>query len=85
MSRDSITGRVKKFVSIPRRPDRLWRPSSLLYNWYRKCFPGGKKQKREADHSCLSRDDVKNRGAIPPVLQASSFCGGHLAKKKRGG
>jgi hypothetical protein len=31
-----------RFFSSPRRPDRLWDPSSLLSSGYRGSFPGGK-------------------------------------------
>jgi hypothetical protein len=39
-------------ISIsPRRPKRLWGPSSLLSNWYRTLSPGVMRPGREADHS----------------------------------
>jgi len=40
------------------RPDRPWRPPSLLYNGYR-VFPGGKvRPGRDADHSPPSSAEV---------------------------
>jgi hypothetical protein len=38
--RDSIPGRGKRFSSIPKSPERLWGPHSLLFNEYRRLFPG---------------------------------------------
>jgi hypothetical protein len=32
----------KRFFPSPKRPDRLHSAPSLLYNWYREFFPGGK-------------------------------------------
>jgi hypothetical protein len=32
-----------RIFSSPRRPDRLWVPSSLLSNGHRRLFPGGSK------------------------------------------
>jgi hypothetical protein len=39
--RGSISGRGKKFFFTPQRPDWLWDPPSLLYNWYRGHVPQG--------------------------------------------
>jgi Ca2+/Na+ antiporter len=43
--------------SSPKRPDQLWRPSSLLFNCYRCSSPG---IRREVDHSPPSNDEVRN-------------------------
>jgi hypothetical protein len=32
---------VARVVSLPKYPDRLWSPTSLLFNEYRGFFPGG--------------------------------------------
>jgi hypothetical protein len=34
--------------------------------------PGVKRQRREADHLPLSSAEVRNSGAVPPLLQTSS-------------
>jgi hypothetical protein len=36
---DSMTGRGKRFLSTPQRPDRLWGPFSRLSNGYMRRFP----------------------------------------------
>jgi hypothetical protein len=41
-NRGSILDRVKRFLSSPQRPDRLWRPPSLLSSGYQGLFPRGK-------------------------------------------
>jgi hypothetical protein len=56
--RGSILGRA--FLSTPQRPEGLCGPPSLLFNGPR---PG-----HEADHSPLSNAEVKNGGAIPPLM-----------------
>jgi hypothetical protein len=62
-----IPGR-ERFLSSPRRPNRLWGPPSLLSNGYRWRFPPGvKRPGREADHLPPSSAEVKNGGAIPPL------------------
>jgi hypothetical protein len=59
--RGSIPGRVKGLFLYPLCPYRLWSPPSLLYNWYRGSFPGGKARLgRDADHSPASRVEVEN-------------------------
>jgi hypothetical protein len=67
-SRSSIPGMGKRFFSSPWLADRLWGIPSLLYNRTGGCFPGVKRQGREADHSPLSSAEVKNCGAIHPFL-----------------
>jgi hypothetical protein len=34
--------KVKRFISSPNRPDRLWDTTCLLFNRYRGSFTGGK-------------------------------------------
>jgi hypothetical protein len=48
------------FTKYCLRNDRFWGPPNLLYNEYRKLFPGGKKRPgREADHSPPTSAEVK--------------------------
>jgi hypothetical protein len=54
----SILDRGKRFFSIPQRPDWLWGAPSLLSNWHRGPFPGGKAA--ETDHSPVSSAEVKS-------------------------
>jgi hypothetical protein len=66
----SISGSAR-FFSFPQRADRLWGPPSLISN---ACVKRGVKQQgREVDHSPLSSAEVKNGGAIPPLLHMSSW------------
>ena len=47
-----ITASGKRFFSLPKRPDRLWVPPSLLGNGYRGLFPRDwSSWWQEADHS----------------------------------
>jgi hypothetical protein len=51
---------MSSIFSCPRRPDRLWGPSSLLSNRYRGALSSGVKRKgREADHSPAASAEVK--------------------------
>jgi hypothetical protein len=71
--RDSIPGGAR-FFSFSQRPDRFWGPPSLLFNGYRGALSAWLKLPgREADHSPPSSADVKNDGAVPPLLHMSSW------------
>jgi hypothetical protein len=78
--RDSIPDKRKSFLSIPQRPDRLWGPTSLLYNRYQGLFLflEVKLPDFEADHSPPSSAEVKNGGAILPLPYKSSWRGAEL-------
>jgi hypothetical protein len=39
--RSSISDSGKRYFSSPQRPDRLWGPTCLLSNRYRRIFPRG--------------------------------------------
>jgi hypothetical protein len=45
----SILDRGKRFMSSPKRPDRLWGPPSVLHNGTRALFLGVKRQGHEAE------------------------------------
>ena len=51
----------KRVFSSVGRPNRPWRPPSLLFNWYREFFPGVKRPGRQVNHSPPSSDDIKNK------------------------
>jgi hypothetical protein len=54
----------------------LWGPLSLLYFGYQGLFLWGFSGRgREANHSPPSSSEVKNGGAIPPLLHMSSQLG----------
>jgi hypothetical protein len=58
-----------RFWSSAQRPDRLWGPHSLLSSGYRELFPPAvKRPEREAGHTFISSAEIKNGGAIPPIL-----------------
>jgi hypothetical protein len=46
------------------------------------CYPGVKRQQREADHSSPPGTEVKNNGAIPSLSHTSSWYGASLIKHK---
>ena len=55
----------------PKRPHRLWRPPSLLFNGYRASFPVVKRPGRETDHSPPYNTEVQNVWSytyIPPYV-----------------
>jgi hypothetical protein len=75
--RGSIPCRVNKgiFFSSPRRPDRLWFPSSLLPSGYQGIFSRGELSGRSvkmATHLHLV-PRLRTRGAIPPLPHTSSL------------
>ena len=51
---------VWDFLSSPKRPDRVWGPSSLAFNGYRGSFQGVKRLGRAVDHSPPSSAEVNN-------------------------
>ena len=53
--------RSKGFFSSPKRPDQLWGPPRLIFNWYRRSFPGVRRQGRDVDYSLPSSAEVKNK------------------------
>jgi hypothetical protein len=68
--RGSNLGRDHRSVSPPKRPVRLWGPSSLVFNGYRGSFPGVKRPQREVDHSSPSSAVVRNEWSYtsaPPI------------------
>jgi hypothetical protein len=71
----SFPGMKKKFFSFPERLDRLWVPPRLQFqfNGYGGSFPGVNHPGYEADHSPPSSAEIKNGGAIPPLLHMSSM------------
>jgi hypothetical protein len=71
--RGLIPGRVKIFLlSVVPRP--ALGPIQSLMQWIPAAISLGVKQPdREADHSPPSSVDVKNGGAIPPLLSMSSW------------
>jgi hypothetical protein len=58
--RGSNCGRSKRFYPSPKRPDRLWSPSSLIFNGYRGSYPGVKRPGREVKSSPLFSAKVKS-------------------------
>jgi hypothetical protein len=56
----------KKMSSSSQRPDRLWGPSSFLFNGYLS-FPGVRRLGHEADHSPPFGDDVRNTWSCTPT------------------
>jgi hypothetical protein len=60
----SIPGRSKRIFSSPRCQDRLWDPTSLLFNGNQELFLVGMKWPGcEADYSRPSSVEVKDGGA----------------------
>jgi hypothetical protein len=57
------------FLSTSERPGRLWGQPILVYNGHLWGFLRGvgvNRSVREADHSSLSNDEVRNGGPTPP-------------------
>jgi hypothetical protein len=57
---DSVCNREKIFSLLPRHPDQLWGPLSLLYNRFQSLFPRVQHLDHETDHSPPSSAEVKN-------------------------
>ena len=69
MIRISNPSRGKRFMYPPKRTDRLWGPSILLFGGYRQPFPRrGKRPGREADHSSASGAHVKKDWSCTSTL-----------------
>jgi hypothetical protein len=69
----SISGRDKRSVPSPKRPDRLWGTLSLLFSGY--AGMGLKWQGRESDLHAVPR--LRTNGALPPLpLYAFVACTG---------
>ena len=67
---DRVANPGNRFLSIPKRPDRLWNPRNHLYKENHGCFPGIKWPGRETVHSPLYRAQVKNdfsHNSPPPI------------------
>jgi hypothetical protein len=65
----TIPAEGKGFFSSPDGPDRLWGPSSLLFNGYRGNFAGVKRSGREVNHSPPSSVNVRNGCSYTPVTR----------------
>jgi hypothetical protein len=65
--RNSIPG-TDEIFSSPQHLDRFWGPASLLSNGYWDLSPGAKRPGFEADHSRQCSAEIKNGGAIPPLI-----------------
>jgi hypothetical protein len=52
---DLIPDRLKRFLSSPEGPDRIWGPPSLVLNGYRGLSSGIRRSACETDHSAPSR------------------------------
>jgi hypothetical protein len=59
-NRDTIAGWGMRFFFTPKRPDRLWRRHSFLFNDYPGILPGRKRQRRGNDHSHPYSAKVRN-------------------------
>jgi hypothetical protein len=70
----SIASRVKRFISLLQRPDRVWDPTSLLFNEYQGCFSWGNWSGCKAEYPLSSGPRVYRKGTKPPVLPVTSWC-----------
>jgi hypothetical protein len=69
----TIPDRGKIFL-FPTMSRLVLRPTQLPIQWVSGAIsPRVKQQGQEADHSALSRAEVKNSGARPPLLHLSSW------------
>jgi hypothetical protein len=57
--RGSIPGRRKRYFTFPKRPDRLWRLTSILFSGYRGVFYMVQRPGRNVEHSPASSIEVK--------------------------
>jgi hypothetical protein len=72
-SRGSIPDRGKRFFPFSTAPRPAMEPTLPPVQWVAGVlFPGVKRLGRDADHSTPSNAEVKNGGAIPPLLHKSS-------------
>ena len=70
MVRGSNPSRDKRFISSPKRPNRLCDPPSLLFIGYRGSFPGIKQPGSQFNHSPPFSVEVKSEWsytATPPI------------------
>jgi hypothetical protein len=56
------------YLSPVKCPDQLWGLPSLLFSGYQGLCTGVKQPWCETDHSSVSSAEVKNEGAVPPLL-----------------
>jgi hypothetical protein len=59
----------KRFLSSPKRPDRLFGPPSLLFSWYRGNFSGVSDQGVMLTTRLHLVPSLKMSGDIPPLSQ----------------
>jgi hypothetical protein len=70
MVQGSNPGGEKRFLSSPKRPDRLWGPPSLIFSRYRGSFPGVKQPGSLFNHSLPFSVEVKSEWSYtttPPI------------------
>jgi hypothetical protein len=74
---ESRQGQQIFFFYPKNRPERLWSVPNLLFNVYRRSFPGLKWQVREVDHSLPSSAELRMSGAMPllPLYVFMSWTG----------
>jgi hypothetical protein len=72
--RDSNPGEAKRFFSSPKRPHHILELPSLLFNWYRSCFTGLMRPKREVDLHFHLYAFMVWRGKTWPFLVRSQIC-----------
>ena len=62
-----IPAGTKDYPFPPERPDRLWRPSSLILNGYLIFFPGSKSPGHEVDYLPASSTEVMSEWSCNPA------------------
>jgi hypothetical protein len=60
----SNRSRIKKFLSSPRSPDRLYGPPNHLFNGHQCSFPGVKPPGYDDYHSSSSSAEIKNGWSV---------------------